>query len=68
MAAAPVLRLSGRGSGRSRYSRRFRLLHLGDTMVLVDPEGLPDRLRAAGFDDPKVSTGPASFRFRARKS
>lgn len=47
-------------------SLRFRLLHLGDTMVPVEPDGLPDRLRAAGFTDVAVSLAGRSVRFRAR--
>jgi SAM-dependent methyltransferase len=46
-------------------SLRFRLYHLGDTMVPVDPAGLPDRLAAAGFAEVAVDAGPRSFRFRA---
>jgi len=45
---------------------RFRLLHLGDVLVPVDPGTLPDRLRAAGFGDVKVSTAGRALRFRAR--
>jgi len=64
-----VLRPGGTFAGSdSRYSTRFRLLHLRDTMVVVDPDGLPARLRRAGFTDPKVSTTAAAFRFLARKS
>ena len=33
----------------SLYSRSFRLLHLLDTMVVVDPDTFPERLRKAGF-------------------
>jgi len=45
----------------------FRLVHLGDVMVPVDPATLPGRLRAAGFDDVAVSTAAGrSLRFRAR--
>ncbi|MEU0555801.1 class I SAM-dependent methyltransferase [Dactylosporangium sp. NPDC006015] len=51
----------------SLVSRRFRLLHLGDVMVPVDPATLPERLRRAGFPDPAVSTGGPSLRFRAAK-
>ena len=52
----------------SLYSRSLRLLHLGDTMVVVDPARLPARLAAAGFDDIKVDLmKPYAFRFRARK-
>ncbi len=32
----------------------FRLLHVRDTMVLVDPAGLPERLRRAGFEQVRV--------------
>jgi SAM-dependent methyltransferase len=45
---------------------RFRLIHLGDTMVTIDPDGLPDRLRAAGFDNVEVTVGTYRFRFRAQ--
>ena len=52
----------------SLYSRSFRLLHLFDTMVVVDPDTFPARLRAAGFDDVYVDVmKPYAFRFRARK-
>jgi SAM-dependent methyltransferase len=49
----------GRGLG-------FALLHIGDTKVLIDPAGLPERLRKAGFEDVTVDTGRDAFRFRAR--
>ena len=65
---ARVLRPGGIFAGRdSRYSRSFRLLHLGDTMVVVDPGTFPDRLRAAGFERVQVDVDPDAFRFRARK-
>jgi SAM-dependent methyltransferase len=48
-------------------SLRFRLYHLADTMVVVDPAGLPDRLRAAGFGDVSVTTRAGRLRFRARR-
>jgi SAM-dependent methyltransferase len=52
----------------SLYSRAFRLLHLFDTMVVVDPRTFPDRLKAAGFDEVQVDIlQPYAFRFRARK-
>ncbi|MFD1050597.1 class I SAM-dependent methyltransferase, partial [Kibdelosporangium lantanae] len=42
-----VLRPGGVFAGMdSLPSLRFRILHLFDTMVLVDPRTLPDRLRA----------------------
>jgi SAM-dependent methyltransferase len=42
----------------------FRLLHVRDTMVLVDPARFPERLRRAGFDEVSVAGG-ARMRFRA---
>ena len=51
----------------SRYSLPLRLLHIGDTMVLIDPDGLEHRLWRAGFVDIEVETVTTAFRFRARK-
>ena len=45
----------------------FKLIHLGDTLVPVDPDELPQRLLAAGLSDPTVDRADGSFRFRARK-
>jgi hypothetical protein len=45
----------------------FKLIHIGDTLVPIDPDGLPSRLVAAGFEQPTVDTVERSFRFRARK-
>ncbi|MFI5608664.1 class I SAM-dependent methyltransferase [Amycolatopsis sp. NPDC051903] len=42
----------------SQLSLRFRLLHLGDTMNVVDAATLPSRLSAAGFDDVDVRHRP----------
>lgn len=66
---ARVLRPGGMFAGTdSLYSRSFRMLHLCDTMVVVDPATLPSRLRSAGFDDVHVDVmKPYAFRFRARK-
>jgi SAM-dependent methyltransferase len=49
----------------SRLSLLFRLLHFGDTMVVVDPATLPDRLSAAGLVDVRVDAVPQALRFRA---
>jgi hypothetical protein len=64
-----VLRPGGVFAGfDSQLSFRFRMLHIGDTMVVVDPRTFPDRLRAAGFTDVHVGHEPKSrVRFRARK-
>jgi len=48
-------------------SLRFRLYHLADTMVVVDPDRLPVRLEAAGFDQPRVDARARRLRFRARR-
>ncbi len=67
---ARVLRPGGVFAGTdSLYSRSFRLLHLFDTMVVVDPSTFPERLRAAGFVDVQVDVlEPYAFRYRARKT
>jgi ubiquinone/menaquinone biosynthesis C-methylase UbiE len=63
-----VLRPGGVFAGMdSRYSLRFRILHLFDTMTLVDPDTLPDRLRAAGFSDVEVEKREGRLKFRATK-
>ncbi|MEK6228688.1 MAG: class I SAM-dependent methyltransferase [Actinomycetota bacterium] len=51
---------TGRGPG-------FALLHIGDTKVVLDPEGLPRRLSAAGFGDVAVSSDRDTVWFRARR-
>jgi SAM-dependent methyltransferase len=67
---ARVLRPGGLFAGTdSLYSRSFRLLHLFDTMVVVNPVTFPARLKAAGFSEVQVDLmEPYAFRFRARKS
>jgi SAM-dependent methyltransferase len=45
----------------------FKLIHVGDTLNLIDPDRLPDRLRVAGLEDARVERGGRSMRFRARK-
>jgi ubiquinone/menaquinone biosynthesis C-methylase UbiE len=45
----------------------FKLIHIGDTLVPLDPNTLPDRLAAVGFADPSVEVVGGSMRFRARK-
>jgi ubiquinone/menaquinone biosynthesis C-methylase UbiE len=51
----------------SRSSLVFRVAHLFDTMVLVDPEHFEGRLEAAGFREVRVSLAPGAFRFSCRK-
>ncbi len=65
---ARVLRPGGIFAGTdSVYSRPFGLLHLFDTMVVVDPKTLPERLRAAGFVSVQVDVNQHAFRFRAQR-
>jgi SAM-dependent methyltransferase len=49
----------------SRPGLGFRLAHLGDTMVVVDPRTLAGRLEGLGFVDARVETATRAFRFTA---
>jgi SAM-dependent methyltransferase len=49
----------------SRASFLFRLAHVMDTMVLVDPDTFAERLSRAGFREVSVDARPQAFRFRA---
>jgi SAM-dependent methyltransferase len=65
---ARVLRPGGMFAGSdSRLSLRFRILHIGDTMVVVDSRTLPDRLRRAGLTDPQMELSDRSLRFQATR-
>ena len=50
----------------SRVSLAFRLAHIGDTMVLVDPDTLADRLVTAGFEQIRIDANKHAIRFQAR--
>lgn len=61
-----VLRPGGVFAGSdSRTSPVFRLAHVADTMVLVDPETMSERLSDAGFTAVDVQVAKGAFRFRA---
>jgi SAM-dependent methyltransferase len=45
----------------------MRLIHIGDTLVPVDPETVRARLEAAGFEDVAVEKNSHAFRFHARR-
>jgi SAM-dependent methyltransferase len=63
-----VLRPGGVFAGTdSRASVLFRLIHLSDTLVVVDPDTLAGRLSSAGFEQIGVDKRRESFRFSARK-
>lgn len=51
----------------SMQSRLVRLIHIRDTMVLVDPTQLPSRLESAGFSGATVEIGTGRFRFFAHR-
>jgi ubiquinone/menaquinone biosynthesis C-methylase UbiE len=66
---ARVLRPGGLFAGTDSLGtgRLFALLHVGDTLVPVPPDALPERLRTVGLAETEVRAGGNSFRFRARK-
>ena len=45
----------------------FKLIHIGDTLNLVQPARLPGRLQAAGLVETRVDCSEHSLRFRARR-
>lgn len=55
------------GTDSTGNGRLFALIHVGDTLVPIDPDELPARLSAAGLAEPTVELADGSFRFRARK-
>ncbi|MGH3448026.1 MAG: class I SAM-dependent methyltransferase [Nocardioidaceae bacterium] len=61
-----VLRSRGVFAGSdSRWGPLFALAHIGDTMQLVDPTTIEDRLRDAGFDTATTERRRSTFRFHA---
>ena len=52
----------------SQSNLMWRIVHIGDVCVVVDPATLPDRLAAAGFTDVRVDVVPhKAVKFRAVK-
>lgn len=49
----------------SLSSFRMRLIHIGDTLVPVDPGTFPSRLQGAGFDQACLEISAKCFRFSA---
>ena len=65
---ARVLRPGGIFAGTdSIHSPFFALLHVFDTMVIIDPKTFPMRLEAAGFVQVELDLNQYAFRFRARR-
>lgn len=65
---ARVLRPDGVFTGcDSIPTPRLRLIHVGDTLVPVDPATLPARLTTAGFAEVQVRVGGGRVWFRARR-
>ncbi len=67
--AARVLRETGVFAGTDSIGagRLFKVIHIGDTLALIDPVGLPARLTRAGLTEPSVDFSERSLRFRAYK-
>lgn len=66
---ARVLRVGGVFAGTDSVGTGalFKLIHLGDTLLPIDPDEMPGRLREAGLGEPVVERRDGSFRFRALK-
>ncbi|MFZ1153749.1 MAG: class I SAM-dependent methyltransferase [Solirubrobacteraceae bacterium] len=45
----------------------FKLIHIGDTLVPVDPARMGERMESVGLADSRVDRAGGSFRFRATK-
>jgi SAM-dependent methyltransferase len=48
-------------------SLKFKLLHVGDTLTLIAPDGFPGRLTRAGLTEPTVEVRRGRMRFRAQR-
>lgn len=67
---ARVLRPGGTFAGTDSLGagRLFKLIHIGDTLALIDPIGLPQRLQAAGLTANEVDCRGRSLRFRGTRA
>jgi SAM-dependent methyltransferase len=64
-----VLRPSGTFAGTdSVWSPGLWLIHIGDTLVPVDPRTFKSRLEIAGFSEVQIELGRKRFRFSARRA
>jgi SAM-dependent methyltransferase len=66
---ARVLRPGGTFAGTDSIGSGwlFKLIHVGDTLNLIELGGLPARLGAAGLPGAQVEVGRRSFRWRVQK-
>jgi ubiquinone/menaquinone biosynthesis C-methylase UbiE len=66
---ARVLRPGGTFAGTDSVGTGplFKLIHVGDTLNLLDPDELPERLSDSGLADAVVERAGRSIRFRAAK-
>jgi len=46
----------------------MKVIHIGDVMVLVEPDTFGERLEKAGFRDVSVEANEHRFRFRGTRS
>lgn len=51
----------------SRDSWSMRVIHIGDTLVPIDPESFPVRLHEAGFANVSIESNERAFRFAAQR-
>jgi ubiquinone/menaquinone biosynthesis C-methylase UbiE len=51
----------------SLRSWSMRIIHIGDTLVLVDPDTFGARLQTAGFEVLEIRKNAPAFRFQARR-
>jgi len=64
-----VLRPGGVFAGvDSRPSLWMKIVHVFDTMVPIDPDGLADRLCSLGFEKVEIEKDAERFRFSARRT
>jgi ubiquinone/menaquinone biosynthesis C-methylase UbiE len=67
--ARRVLRDGGVFAGvDSLTNLRFRLIHIGDTMTVVDPDTFGARLEIAGFTNPRIDKVARRFRFQTLRA
>ena len=52
----------------SRDGWIMKVIHIGDVMVLVDPDTFGGRLESAGFRDVRVEANDRRFRFRGTRA